>query len=142
MQKKSKVVAVIAVEYDNLKKSSHAKLPDHTLSNLIESKIEESGIREEDPDYTIPKKTILSRLTTGNLTKSTKGISSPLQSMEPILVELILQKAQMGQHLNMKDSFHLANSLMQGSDYQKAMVIFKKKLGYTGESLEQLGPQL
>jgi len=67
---------------------------------------------------------------------------SPLQSVEPILVELILQKAQMGQHINMKDSLHLANSLIQGSDYQKAMVIFKKKLGYTGESLEQLGPQL
>jgi len=33
-QKKSNVVASIAVEYHNLKKSSPAKLPDHTLHNL------------------------------------------------------------------------------------------------------------
>mmetsp|Transcript_27040 Transcript_27040/g.38325 ORF Transcript_27040/g.38325 Transcript_27040/m.38325 type:complete len:85 (-) Transcript_27040:293-547(-) len=75
MQKKSKVVAVIAVVPNN---PATQKLPDQTLHNLIKSKIEESGIREEDPDYTIPR--IPSSITSKLGTSPNPPKESPLPS--------------------------------------------------------------
>ena len=66
------------------------------------------------PSFTIAKDTVRSRVKAQtDLTKSSTGIATPMAAVEPLLVELYLQKAQMGQPLGIREGFCFANSLIE-----------------------------
>ena len=70
-----------------------------------------------------------------DLTKSSCGIATPMVTVEPLLVELWLQKARMGQTLGIREGLCFANSIIEGTVHEEAMVY--KHLGQSiGGTLE------
>ena len=70
------------------------------LQQVITTVLEESGLKVDAPSFTIAKDTVLSCVKAQtDLTKSRCGIATPMASVEPLLVELCLQKDRMGQPL-------------------------------------------
>ena len=70
------------------------------LQRVITTVLEESGLKVDAPSFTIAKDTVRSCVKAQtDLTKSCTGIVSPMAAVEPLLVQLYLQKAQMGQPL-------------------------------------------
>ena len=50
-----------------------------------------------------------------------------MTGLEPMLVELLLQRAKMGYPLQQNEGLAFANSLIQGSDYQKELIKYQKQ---------------
>jgi hypothetical protein len=57
------------------------------------------------------------KLSPGVVTK--RGPTSPLAPVEPLLVELCIQRARMGQPLSQSEGILLVNSIIQGTVYQE-----------------------
>ena len=71
------------------------------LQRVITTVLEYYGLKVDAPSFTIAKDTVRSRVKAQtDLTKSRCGIATPIASVEPLLVELCLQKARMGQPLD------------------------------------------
>ena len=68
------------------------------LQRVIATVLEESGLKVDAPSFTIAKDTVQYRVKAQtDLTKLSCGIATPMATVEPLLVELCLQKARMGQ---------------------------------------------
>ena len=73
------------------------------LQRVIINVLEESGLKVDAQSLTIAKYTVQSRVKVQtDLTKSSCGITTPMTKVEPLLVELCLQKALMRQPLGIK----------------------------------------
>ena len=56
-----------------------------------------------------------------------------------MLVELCLQKARMGQPLGIREGLCFANSIIEGTVYEEAMVMFNTRLSIRGSDVSTLG---
>ena len=84
------------------------------LQRVITTVLEESGIKVDAPSFTIAKDTVRSRVKAQtDLTKSCTGIISPMAAVEPLLVQLYVQKAQMGQLLRIREGICFPNRLLK-----------------------------
>ena len=73
-----------------------------------------------------------------NLTKSCTGIVSPMVAVEPLMVQLYIQKAQMGQSLGIREGLCFANSLIEGNFHEEAVVAWKAQLKLSGSGVSTL----
>ena len=74
------------------------------LQRVITTVLEESGLKLDAPSFTIAKDAVQSRVKfQTDLTKSRCGIATPMATVGPLLVELCLQKARMGQSLGIRE---------------------------------------
>eukprot|EP00549_Striatella_unipunctata_P003353 CAMPEP_0118699402 /NCGR_PEP_ID=MMETSP0800-20121206/15875_1 /TAXON_ID=210618 ORGANISM="Striatella unipunctata, Strain CCMP2910" /NCGR_SAMPLE_ID=MMETSP0800 /ASSEMBLY_ACC=CAM_ASM_000638 /LENGTH=97 /DNA_ID=CAMNT_0006599607 /DNA_START=81 /DNA_END=371 /DNA_ORIENTATION=- len=68
-----------------------------SLKKIIKGVLKEHNLDKDDPNFVIPQSTIHSRIQTNNLTKSKKGITSPMEPLEPLITDVFIQKHRMGQ---------------------------------------------
>ena len=110
------------------------------LQRVITTVLEESGLKVDAPSFTIAKDTVRSRVKAQtDLTKSSCGIAIPMATVEPLLVELFLQKAQMGQPLGIREGICFANSIIEGTVHEEAMVYLKTRLKIRESDVSTLG---
>ena len=77
---------------------------------------------------TINPSTIRSRCKRNNINPVvSQGTSSPMAVVEPYLIAVILQLAQMRSPMNASMGLHLANSMIQGTDIAKAIMAKRAK---------------
>ena len=80
------------------------------LQRVITTVLAYYGIKVDAPSFTIAKDTVRSCVKAQtDLTKSSTGIVSPMAAFEPLLVQLYLKKAQMGQPLGIREGLCFAN---------------------------------
>ena len=102
-ERKRKSLNDVTLQYNELINIAHGKgilvnrgEPQRVIANVIEK----SGLKVDAPSFTIAKDTVRSHVKVKTeLTKSCTGIVSPMAAVEPLLVQLYLQKSQMGQPL-------------------------------------------
>ena len=92
------------------------------------------------PSFTIAKDTVRSRVKAQTeLTNSSTGIATPMTVVEPLLVELYLQKAQMGKPLGIREGLCFTNSLIEGTVHEEAVVSWRTRLKLSGSDVSTLG---
>jgi hypothetical protein len=74
------------------------------------------------------------------------GTETPMAPIEKYIVSLMEQLSKMRQPLNILERLSLANSLVEGTEWEEAVVEFKKKRGWNpldenGEKKPILGPK-
>ena len=62
-----------------------------------------------------------------------------MAEVEPFWVQLYLQKAQMGQPLGIREGLCFANSLIEGTVHEEAVVAWKTRLELSGSDVSTLG---
>ena len=72
-------------------------------------------------------KTIQARVERNNLTGIAHQRTSPLSSVEPIIVDYCLRLANMGASLSREQIICLADSIIAGTKIQQSLINFKKK---------------
>ena len=97
----------VTLQFNELRQSAHGKVivvNRGELQRVITTVLEESGLKVDDPSFTIAKDTVRSRVKAQtDLNKSSCGIATPMATVETLLVELCLQKARMGQSLGIRE---------------------------------------
>jgi hypothetical protein len=109
-------ILTIATKYNELRESAIAtsnNVAAGTLANLIQSTTNKLGL----PDGIIKKETILSRLRRGNISGIAHHKISPLNEVEPLLVELCIQMAKIGEALTKENVMDLATELINGTEH-------------------------
>ena len=74
-----------------------------------------------------------------DLTKSSTGIVTPMATVEPFLVQLYLQRAQMGQPLGIREGLCFENSLIEGTVHGDVVVAWKTRLKLSRSGVSTLG---
>jgi hypothetical protein len=122
------------------------KLPRGGLKQIIERAKVENGLEDEE-NWTISADSVRSRHR-NNIKSSngmvTRGPTSPLALVEPLPVELCIQRARMGQPLSQSLGILLVNSIIQGTVNQEKLRQFQigsvkmtndaGNLGYAGNA--------
>ena len=110
------------------------------LQRVITNVLEESGLKVDAPSFTIAKDTVQSRVKAQtDLTKSICGIATPMATVEPLLVEICLKKAWMGQPLGIREGLCFTNSIIEETVHEEAMVMLKTRLNIRGSDVSKLG---
>ena len=109
------------------------------LQRVITTVLQDSGLKVDAPSSTIAKDTVRSCVKAQtDLTKSLPGIVSPMAAVEPLLVQLYLQKAQMGQPLGIREGICFSNSFIEGTVHEEALVSWKAQLKLSGSGVSTL----
>jgi hypothetical protein len=108
-------------EARSLAKIHRKSLPKGTCERIIREIEKQSML----PNKTIKKKTIVSRVDRCHLTGIAPQKSSPLEGVEPLLVEYCLKLANIGQSLSKGQLISLAESIIDGTDYKESLATFK-----------------
>jgi len=104
-------------------RSKKKRLPKGSLTEIISNCMDKYDLHSTD--YSINAKSIRQRLL--RKTKShTHGPKSPLSEIEPYIVSLILQLADMRVPLTTNQGLQLCNSIIQGTKYEKYVEDFKE----------------
>ena len=128
--------------YSKFKMTS--KLPRGGLKRIIERSKVQNGL-ENEVNWTISAETVRSRHKNDTISSNVRrGPTSPLAPVEPLLVELCIERARMGQPLSQSEGILLVNSIIHGTIYQKKLVQFQidsvkmsgdaGNLGYAGSA--------
>jgi hypothetical protein len=120
------------------------KLPRGGLKRIIERAKVQNGLEHEE-NWTISPDSVRTRYKSN--IKSSNGVvrcgpTSPLAPVEPLLVELCIQRARMGQPLAQSEGILLVNSIIEGTVHQDKLRQFQQvsskmskdagNLGYAG----------
>jgi hypothetical protein len=99
----------------------------NTLDTLIEEKKDMRGILE----LIIEKSCIRQRVKRNRLLCSNhSGTTSPMAPIEEHIVASLSQMAKMRQPLNISEGLSLANSLIEGTKWEKELLSFKERKGW------------
>ena len=89
------------------------------LQRVITTVIEEYGLKVDAPPFTIAKDTVLPHVKVQtDLTKSSTDIATTMAAVEPLLVELYLQTARMGEPLGIREGLCIFNSITEGTVHE------------------------
>ena len=95
------------------------------LRNYHKKQNEAFGLTEKEK---INKEAIRTRYCRQNLTVTSMGPKSPMEKVEPQLVELISRMSRIRSCLTGNQCLHLANDLIAGTEVEKSVIKFKEKL--------------
>ena len=99
----------------------------NALDTLIQAKKEEHGLLE----LVIEKGCIRQRVKRNRLICSNhSGTTSPMAPIEEHIVALLSQMAKMRQPLNVSEGLSLANSLIEGTQWEEQLISFKESRGW------------
>jgi hypothetical protein len=96
---------------------TRGRLPKGGLKKIIKRATLQNGL-ENEKDWTIPADSVRSRQKWRNITNVNCGPPSPLAPVEPLLVELCIQRSRMGQPLAQSEGILLVNSIIHGTIHQ------------------------
>ena len=97
------------------------------LDDFIEQKTKESGLT----DVKIKKKSVQQRVYRKRLLVARHpGPTSPMKPVEEYIVSILNQMANMRQALCVSEGLALANALIEGTEWEKKVIEFKKKRGW------------
>ena len=119
-QKEAKIAAAIT---DLTKRLAAKKAEAKQRGGICNKHVYECLLRDVKQEYNLPnlkvkKRLITSRIERGNLESSTPGPESPMKPLEPLLIDVCVQKARMGQPVNITEGIEMANSLILNTRYQ------------------------
>ena len=128
-RKKELADAIVAAKNEITQKYYEAKtnckkVLDGTLVKIIEDVKKK---RKLPHDVQINSDTIRRRVSRGNIFITSHGPQSPLEALEEVVVELIIQMARIRQSLTPSKGLDLVNSLICGTEHQHALIEWKKK---------------
>jgi hypothetical protein len=124
-EKKMAAITLAATRLSNERRLARLQgkaVPKGTCERIIN----EIHVKDALPLNTIKKKTVISRVDRKNLTGVAKQKVSPLESVEPLLVEYCLKLSNIGQPLTKFQLLSLAESLIDGTDLKDNMIKFKQ----------------
>ena len=76
---------------------------------------------------TIPIKTIQTRFRSNTMSVSHRGTKSPMSYLEPVLLQIVIQRGKMNQPLTVTEGLQLANSMIKvGSVTEKSIISYLK----------------
>ncbi len=131
------LITKCAIIYDEkLKEAKKAGLrfiPNGTLKKIVNKEEVNSGLSVN----TISLETVRSRVKRGNLTAYNKNQQSPINKIEPIIVEFCVRLGKMGCPLTKTTVIELANDIISGTELKEEVLNCKqlRKL----KSIEKLG---
>jgi len=131
----------VAVEFNerrNVAKREGKYVKKGCLENIIKQQKAKYNLSDE---VKVDKEAIRSRYYRGNLHKSSKGPYSPMRLVEPKLVDLIIQMSRIMRCLTVSQCLLLANDLIEGTEVEKAVVEYKKKIKASYSEKANLGPK-
>ena len=118
----------IAIEFDSEKRKASALgkyVPSGCLKRIIKKHKRKYGLGD---DVVLKESTIRGRFYTKKLIVKSMGPLSPMADVEPALVALILKMSAIRRCLTPSQCLHLANDLVAGTETEKQVIEFKKKL--------------
>ena len=106
-------------------KYGEAKLTKKIERGAFTKIIEEAKRKCDVANCSLSIKTVQSRFRRSNLIVSHPGTSSPMAPLEPVMLEIVLQKEQMNQPLTVDEGLRLANSMIKaGSEVEKNVIAY------------------
>ena len=128
-----------AAEYLRARAESRRKgercLRNGTLEEVCQAAEKEMGIPEES----INRDTVRSRVTRGNPSGRSASSTSPLQDVEPLIVEACVERVKNGETLTCSSVIPLALSIIKGTEYERKLLEWKKiYLGFQDTSSDEL----
>jgi hypothetical protein len=98
------------------------KLSGGTIDTIIQSTVTEFGLSPTS----IKKKMVYSRVKRNNLMGIPHQKTSPIEEIEPLLVEWCVKMAKIGHALTRRDVMELATELIEGTKFADELVKFKE----------------
>jgi Tc5 transposase DNA-binding domain len=99
------------------------KISNGTVDSIIESAIAEFNLTPTS----ISKQTIYSRVRRNNTAGTQPQKMSPIEEIEPLIVEWCVKLAKMGKPLTRNDVIELASEIIEGTKYTDNLIKFKDK---------------
>jgi hypothetical protein len=142
--RKRKAFDDAAAIYSKIKRTEKI-LPRGGLVQIIKRAKLHHGL-ENEANWTISPSSVRSRYrdSVSSSNRVVRGPESPLAAVEPLLVELCIQRARMGQPLSQSEGILLVNSIIQGTAHQEKLRQFQMRsvkmssddinLGYAGHA--------
>ena len=118
----------MAIEFDSIRKDAHKKnlyVAKGTLKNIIKKYKKKYCL---DDSVNVKDGTIRRRSYKNSLVVKSFGPQSPMAEVEPILVDLIVKMSTIRRCLTPSQCLSLANDLVAGTDTEKKVIEFKRKL--------------
>ena len=121
------MINYIAKKYAEIRLTSNSRTQKGLIATLIEEAKEKYNVRENVSHKKI-QSCIQARFARNSLKCNHRGTVSPMAPLEPIILEIALQKGRMNQPLTVEEGLHLSNSLIKpGSKIEKDVVSYLKK---------------
>ena len=127
-----------------LKEAMDAAKKDRGIGARVSKKAWEDICERVARDYDVSfedvlskKDTVYSRLRRGNMTGV--RLQSPIEEIEPILVEMAMMRARMNQPLNREEVIQFATSLLSGSPVHEKLKKYHAKCGRSKDKIGELG---
>jgi hypothetical protein len=146
IERYKKAVAEVAQDYknalDDVEKQAlhHSSGRRHIRKGTLDRIIEYAKKKHNVDHLEIPKETIKSRVKRGCLAPSHPGLVSPMEQVEPILVELCIRLGRARQPLKCKNFIPLANSLVKGTLTEQEVIAFKARYSHGDENADASAP--
>lgn len=131
----------IVMEWKEKVDQKTGRMPNKALDLLIEEKKQQYNLN----DVTISKSLVRQRIQKNRLVcNKHSGTLTPIAPVEKYLVAIIQSMSRLRQPLNVSQGLALANSLVQGTEWEQIILDFKKKRGWKetasdGEKNQVLG---
>ena len=110
-----------------------------TKKGLLDQIIQDVKKRHNVEHFEIPPATVRKRILRKNLAPPHRGLVSPMEKIEPMLVELCIRLGRARQPLKCKDFLPLVNSIIKGSLTEKEVIEFKARYSHGDENAESAG---
>jgi hypothetical protein len=126
--KREALINDIALAWEEKVKSFNGvRMKKNELSTLIEQKKEAHELINVDVSCSLIRQRVRKNK---SICPPHAGTESPMALVEKSIVSLMEQMAKMHQPLNISEGLSLANSLVEGTEWEKAIVDFKTKRGW------------
>ena len=129
-QKRENYVSMInhiTEKYAESRRTSNSR----TRKGLLHTLIEEAKVKynvSEPICYKNVQSCVQTRFKRKSLACSHRGTVSPMTPLEPIILEIALQRGRMNQPLTVEEGLHLSNSLIKaGSKVEEDVISYLKK---------------
>ena len=109
----------IAMKYKEEKEKNSGRLEEGLLDKIIADVSKKRNLAER---FVVTKDSIRKRIKRGSLTTYSRGPVSPLESLETVIVTLLIQMARIRQCLTPACDISLINSLISESELSKDLV--------------------
>ena len=115
----------ISKQYYDLRRTNNTKrLGKGVLEEIIKKAQEKYNVRNKD----VPLSTIRSRLYQNSIECNHRGTSSPMEAIEPAILQIAIQRGRMNQPLTVAEGLQLSNSLIKkGSKLENDVKMYLNK---------------
>jgi hypothetical protein len=114
----------VTTRYSKEKTAHRGKLLDCSFLKIRDETFEELSLHDEN--ILIKRRTILSRLQRKSLFAAGRGVRSPMERVEPVLLKFALWKQEAGKPITSGEGIELATSLINNTPVETEVQAFQK----------------